>query len=107
MITITEAAEAKIREFVEAENKPGAAFRLYVEGGGCSGYQYGMGLDEAEREGDNVIQQNGFSVRIDPMSAPLLNGAVIDYTEGLSGAGFSIHNPNATTTCGCGSSFSA
>jgi iron-sulfur cluster assembly accessory protein len=107
MITITEAAEAKIREYVEAEDKPGAAFRLYVEGGGCSGYQYGMGLDETEREGDNVIQQKGFSVRIDPLSAPLLKGAVIDYTEGLHGAGFSIHNPNATTTCGCGSSFSA
>ena len=107
MITITEAAAAKIRDYLKQEGKPNAAFRLYVEGGGCSGYQYGMGLDENEREGDNVIDADGFTVRIDPMSAPLLKGAVIDYTEGLTGAGFSIQNPNAQTTCGCGSSFSA
>ncbi len=108
MITITETAAQKIKEVIVEEQQQGKSLRLYVEGGGCSGFQYGFAFDEA-KEGDEVFAQDafGFSLVVDPMSMNYLLGARIDFVEGLHGAGFKIENPNATGKCGCGSSFSA
>ena len=92
---------------MESENKSGFGLRLYVEGGGCSGFKYGMAFEEKETDEDEVIEMNGMKLFVDPFSEPMLSGTEIDYNDGLEGTGFSIKNPNAKSTCGCGQSFTA
>jgi len=106
-LLFTEAAALKVKELIEEENNPALKLRVFVSGGGCSGFQYGFTFDENLDEGDTVVENCGVRLLIDPLSFQYLVGAEIDYTEGLEGAQFVIRNPNATTTCGCGSSFSA
>jgi iron-sulfur cluster insertion protein len=103
MITITETAQAKIADILAEENKPNLKVRAFVQGGGCSGFQYGFTLDEETGEDDFEVS----GVLVDSMSMQYLAGAVIDYKDDVNGSSFSISNPNAQTTCGCGSSFSA
>lgn len=107
MVTITEKASQKAKAFMQAEKKEGFGLRLYVTGGGCSGFKYGMAFEEKEVEDDTVVEMNGIKLFIDPYSAPMLKDTQIDYNDGLEGTGFSIKNPNAKSTCGCGQSFSA
>lgn len=106
MITLTESAVAKITDILAEENNPQIKLRTFVQGGGCSGFSYGFMLDEEQNDDDFVIDNNGVIVLIDSMSMQYLQGAVIDYKEELMGSNFTINNPNAQTTCGCGSSFS-
>jgi iron-sulfur cluster insertion protein len=106
MITLTESAVAKITDILAEENNPQIKLRTFVQGGGCSGFSYGFMLDEEQNEDDFVIDNNGVMVLIDSMSMQYLQGATIDYKEELMGSNFTINNPNAQTTCGCGSSFS-
>ena len=106
MVTITTLAEEKIRELMQ-EEKDTVGLRVYVRGGGCHGYQYGMSFESKLSDDDTVIEKGGVSVIMDSQSAPLLGGAEVDYVDSLQGSGFSIKNPQAKTTCGCGSSFSA
>ncbi len=106
VINVTEAAAAKIKELLTSENKEGQGIRLSVSGGGCHGYQYGMQFEEAATDMDQVIEVDGVKFFIDPMSIPMLTGAQVDYVETVQGSGFAINNPNAQSTCGCGSSFS-
>jgi iron-sulfur cluster insertion protein len=103
---VTSSAANKIRRLVEEEDNPDLKLRVFVTGGGCSGFQYGFTFDEIAAEDDAVIEQDGINVLVDPLSYEYLVGAVVDYEEGLQGSKFVIKNPNATTTCGCGSSFS-
>jgi iron-sulfur cluster insertion protein len=103
----TDSAAGKVRELIEEEGNPALKLRVFVTGGGCSGFQYGFTFDEEVNEDDTTMEKNGVTLLIDPMSFQYLVGAEIDYTEGLEGAQFVIRNPNATSTCGCGSSFSA
>jgi iron-sulfur cluster insertion protein len=106
MIEITESAKTKIAEILEEENNPRAMLRTFVQGGGCSGFQYGFTIDEDQNEDDFEFPLNEeYKILVDAMSMQYLQGAVIDYKEDLMGANFSISNPNAQTTCGCGSSF--
>lgn len=105
-LMFTDAAAAKVRELVQEEKNEALMLRVFISGGGCSGFQYGFTFDEKLAEGDTVIERNGVRLLIDPMSIQYLMGAEIDYSEGLEGAQFVIRNPNASTTCGCGSSFS-
>lgn len=107
MITVTEAAAEKIKELLVSENKEGHSIRLSVSGGGCHGYQYGMNFEDNIGEMDQSIEVMGVKFVVDAMSLPMITGAQVDYVETMQGAGFSINNPNATSTCGCGSSFSA
>jgi iron-sulfur cluster insertion protein len=100
----SDAAAGKVRRLIQEEKNPDLKLRIYVTGGGCSGFQYGF--DETVNDGDIVVDNAGVSLVIDPMSYQYLIGAEIDYTEGLEGAQFVVRNPNAATTCGCGSSFS-
>ena len=106
-LVFTDSAAAKVKNLIDGENNEALKLRVYITGGGCSGFQYGFTFDEAVNEGDAVIEKGGVTLLVDPMSFQYLVGAEIDYTEGLEGAQFVIRNPNATTTCGCGSSFSA
>ena len=108
MITVTELAADKINELLTEENKGGAGLRVFVQGGGCSGFQYGLMIDEGEGDGDTdqVIESNGVRLLIDPISIRYLQGAEVDFVDNLAGGGFTIKNPNAKSTCGCGSSFS-
>ncbi|MEW6543798.1 MAG: iron-sulfur cluster insertion protein ErpA [Nitrospirota bacterium] len=106
MITITAKAEEKIKELMK-EEKDVLGLRIYVRGGGCHGYQYGMSFEDKMGDDDTVIEQGGVKVLLDSQSAPLLQGAEVDYVDSLQGSGFSVKNPQAKTTCGCGSSFSA
>jgi iron-sulfur cluster insertion protein len=106
MITITDSAAHKIQDLLAEENNPQLMLRTFVQGGGCSGFSYGFTFDEQQNEDDMVMTHLGIRVLIDSMSMMYLEGSVIDYTETLTGSQFSITNPNATTTCGCGSSFS-
>jgi len=108
MINLTTAAATKVKGIMEKEkeNIPQGGLRIYVQGGGCSGFSYGMVLDEAA-EGDQVYEIDGIKVIVDPMSLRYLEGAQVDYKEDLMGGGFAIKNPNATSTCGCGHSFQA
>jgi iron-sulfur cluster insertion protein len=106
MLTLTEATCVKVKELFEEENNPALKLRVFVQGGGCSGMSYGFSFDESQNEDDFNVEKNGIVVLIDAMSMQYLTGAVIDYKEDLMGAGFSISNPNAQTSCGCGSSFS-
>lgn len=105
-LIFTDAAAAKVRELIDEEGNTALMLRVFISGGGCSGFQYGFTFDENVTEGDTVVENAGVKLLIDPMSIQYLTGAEIDYTEGLEGAQFVIRNPNATTTCGCGSSFS-
>lgn len=105
-LIFTDAAASKVNELIAEENNPDLKLRVFVTGGGCSGFQYGFTFDENVQDGDTTVENGGVTLLIDPMSYQYLVGAEIDYTEGLEGAQFVIRNPNATTTCGCGSSFS-
>lgn len=105
-IIFTDSAVAKVRQLIEEEGNAALKLRVFITGGGCAGFQYGFTFDENEQEGDFRMDKGGVTLLIDPMSIQYLEGATIDYTEGLEGAQFVIHNPNATTTCSCGSSFS-
>jgi iron-sulfur cluster insertion protein len=106
MLTVTEAAQAKITDILLEENNPAMRLRMYVQGGGCSGMSYGFTLDEIQNEDDFEIPMESSSVLVDAMSMQYVSGATIDYKDDLSGSQFVIKNPNAETTCGCGSSFS-
>jgi len=105
-LVFTEAAAAKVATPIAEEGNPDLMLRVYIQGGGCSGFQYGFTFDQEEKDGDMRVVTDGVTLLIDPMSLQYLGGAEVDYTEGLQGAQFVIRNPNATTTCGCGSSFS-
>ena len=105
-LVFTESAAAKVRELIEEEGNPSLKLRVFVTGGGCSGFQYGFTFDEEVSDDDTRLEKSGVTLLIDPMSYQYLAGAEIDYSEGLEGAQFVIKNPNATSTCGCGSSFS-
>jgi iron-sulfur cluster insertion protein len=105
MITITDNATVKLKDILAEENNPGLKLRIFVQGGGCSGMSYGFTLDEIANEDDFTLDESGVQVLVDSMSMQYLTGASIDYKEDLMGATFSISNPNAQTTCGCGSSF--
>jgi len=105
-LIFTDAAANKVKELVEEEENPDLKLRVYVTGGGCSGFQYGFTFDEDQAEDDTVIPNMGVRLVVDSMSYQYLVGATVDYSEGLKGAQFSVTNPNAETTCGCGSSFS-
>src|ERR1019366_1339187 len=106
-LLFTDNAANKVKELIEEEGNNDLKLRVFVSGGGCSGFQYGFTFDEVTNEDDTVLNKNGVQLLIDPMSFQYLVGAEIDYQEGLEGSQFVIKNPNATTTCGCGSSFSA
>ena len=105
-LNFTDAAAHKVGQLIEQEGNAELKLRVYVQGGGCSGFQYGFTFDEEIQEGDTEIENGGVKLLVDPMSVQYLMGAEIDYREDLSGAQFIIRNPNASTTCGCGSSFS-
>jgi iron-sulfur cluster insertion protein len=105
-LVFSDAAAVKVRELMVDEGSDDLMLRVFVSGGGCSGFQYGFTFDDAVGDGDTVVENDGVRLLIDPMSVQYLMGAEIDYTEDLEGARFVIRNPNATTTCGCGSSFS-
>ena len=104
-LVFTEAAAAKVRELILEEANPNLKLRVYITGGGCSGFQYGFTFDEATDEGDIAVQRDEVTLVVDPLSFQYLEGAEVDYTENLQGARFVIKNPNAATTCSCGSSF--
>ncbi len=106
MITISESAQNKIKELLIEENNPASKLRIFVQGGGCSGMQYGFTFDEDQNEDDFVISFNGGIMLMDSMSSQYLQGATVDWKEDIMGSNFSISNPNAVTSCGCGSSFS-
>jgi iron-sulfur cluster insertion protein len=105
-LVFTDAAAAKVSELIREEANPNLKLRVFVQGGGCSGFQYGFTFDENLEEGDIRVENGGVTLLIDPMSIQYLAGAEIDYREDIEGAQFVIRNPNAQTTCGCGSSFS-
>jgi iron-sulfur cluster insertion protein len=105
-VVFTESAAGKVRELLDEENNPALKLRVFVSGGGCSGFKYGFTFDENSEEGDLRVEKGGVTLLIDPMSLQYLSGAEIDYKDDVNGAQFVIRNPNATTTCGCGSSFS-
>jgi iron-sulfur cluster insertion protein len=105
-LIFTDAAAHKVRELIDEEDNPALKLRVYISGGGCSGFQYGFTFDEQRAEDDLALEKDGVTLVVDPLSLQYLMGAEIDYTESLSGAQFVIRNPNAKTTCGCGSSFS-
>ncbi len=105
-ITLTERAADKVRELVTEEENAELMLRVFITGGGCSGFQYGFSFDEGAADDDTRIERSGVVVLVDPMSFPYLAGSEVDYTEGLEGSRFIVNNPNATTTCGCGASFS-
>ena len=106
-LVFTDSAANKVKELIIEEGNPDLKLRVFVNGGGCSGFQYGFTFDEIRNDDDTVMEKDGVMLLIDPMSYQYLVGAEIDYTEGLEGSQFVIRNPNATSTCGCGSSFSA
>jgi iron-sulfur cluster insertion protein len=106
-LVFTDAAATKVGELIRGEDNPNLKLRVFVQGGGCSGFQYGFTFDENIEDGDTCVVNQGVQLVVDPMSYQYLMGAEIDYREDIQGAQFVIRNPNATTTCGCGSSFSA
>lgn len=105
-LVFTAAAATKVGQLIEQEGNPELNLRVYIQGGGCSGFQYGFTFDEEVQDGDTEVIREGVRLLVDPLSVQYLTGAEIDYKEDLSGAQFIIRNPNASTTCGCGSSFS-
>jgi iron-sulfur cluster assembly accessory protein len=106
MVEVTERAVSKVKSLLESENKTGFGLRIAVQGGGCSGFQYGLTFEDTARPDDKIVEFDGLKVYIDSMSEPYLNGTTVDYVESLQGSGFKINNPNATSSCGCGDSFS-
>ncbi|HEY4559740.1 MAG TPA: iron-sulfur cluster insertion protein ErpA [Lysobacter sp.] len=106
-LVFTSSAAAKVRQLIEEEGNDALKLRVYIQGGGCSGFQYGFEFDEEKAEDDLAVETDGVTLLVDPLSLQYLMGAEVDYTESLHGAQFVIRNPNAKTTCGCGSSFSA
>lgn len=106
-LVFTDNAANKVKELIQEEGNPALKLRVFVTGGGCSGFQYGFTFEESANEDDTSMEKNGVTLLIDPMSYQYLVGAEIDYSEGLQGSQFVIKNPNATSTCGCGSSFAA
>jgi iron-sulfur cluster insertion protein len=106
MITLTQSAQIKIRELIKEENNPNIKLRIFVQGGGCSGMQYGFTFDEEQAEDDFEIELPGAAMLVDSMSSQYLQNAIVDWKEDAMGSNFSIENPNAVTSCGCGSSFS-
>jgi iron-sulfur cluster assembly accessory protein len=107
MINVSETAAVKINELLAEENKLGSGLRVFVQGGGCSGFQYGLMIEESgQGAGDQVFESNGIKLFVDPVSVRYLGGAEVDFVDTVTGGGFTIKNPNAKSTCGCGSSFS-
>ncbi len=108
MINVTSSAAEKISELLADENKPNAGLRVFVQGGGCSGFQYGLMIEEGDgtTDADQTIESHGIKLFVDPISVRYLKGAEVDFVDNLAGGGFTIRNPNAKSTCGCGSSFS-
>jgi len=106
MLEFTEKAANKLKKLIDEQDNPRLNLRVYITGGGCSGFQYGFTFDENKTENDIIFSKNNVALVIDPMSFQYLVGSIVDYTEGLDGSRFVINNPNAKTTCGCGSSFS-
>jgi iron-sulfur cluster assembly accessory protein len=104
-INVSEVAASKITEILTEENKPASGLRVFVQGGGCSGFQYGLMIEETPGVGDKVIESNGVRLFVDPISIRYLKGAQVDFVDNISGGGFTIKNPNARSTCGCGQSF--
>jgi len=104
-VTVTEAAAQKATEMLATNDKSDAAIRVFIKSGGCSGYSYGMAIDDRSLDGDRIFEDRGVRIVIDPKSWPLLEGAEVDYIENMMGGGFSVNNPNATSSCGCGHSF--
>jgi len=105
-LTFSDVAANKVKALIAEEENPELKLRVYITGGGCSGFQYGFTFDEKVNDGDMTIENSGVTLVVDPMSLQYLIGGVVDYTEGLEGSRFFVNNPNATTTCGCGASFS-
>lgn len=105
LVTLTQSAASKVKEFLTEEKKAGHALRILVVPGGCAGYQYGLDFDEKAKKDDIVLEQHGVKVLVDQKSAGHLVGTTIDFVDSLQGSGFKISNPNATSTCGCGNSF--
>ncbi|ABY70036.1 iron-sulfur cluster insertion protein ErpA [Actinobacillus pleuropneumoniae] len=105
-IIFTDAAAKKVKSLIEGEDNPNLRLRVYITGGGCSGFQYGFTFDDQVNDGDLTIENQNVGLVVDPMSLQYLIGGTVDYTEGLDGSRFVVNNPNATSTCGCGSSFS-
>jgi iron-sulfur cluster insertion protein len=105
-LVLTDAAARKVQQLILEERNPQLKLRVYISGGGCSGFQYGFSFDEEQAEDDIAVVNDGVTLLVDPLSFQYLMGAEVDYTESLQGAQFVIRNPNASTTCGCGSSFS-
>ena len=105
VVSLSDAAASKLRELTAEETNPAIGLRVYVYSGGCSGFRYGMMLEDAPTAEDNVLDVNGIKVYVDPPSIDLLKGSQIDYVDTLMGAGFTVNNPNAVAACGCGSSF--
>ncbi len=105
-LSFSDAAAKKVNTLIAEEENPNLKLRVYITGGGCSGFQYGFTFDEKVNDGDTTIENSGVTLVVDPMSLQYLIGGVVDYTEGLEGSRFFVNNPNATTTCGCGASFS-
>jgi iron-sulfur cluster assembly accessory protein len=106
MINVSPTAASKISELLAEENKEGSGLRVFVQGGGCSGFQYGLMIEEAGSDTDQVFESNGVKLYVDPISVRYLSGAEVDFLDTVTGGGFTIKNPNATSTCGCGQSFS-
>ena len=106
VINVTEAAAGKIRELLAEEGKTESGLRVFVQGGGCSGFQYGLMIEESGGVGDQQFESNGVKLFVDPVSISYLKGAEVDFVDTVTGGGFTIKNPNATSTCGCGQSFS-
>ena len=105
-MVFTDKAVEKVKDLIAEEGNPDLKLRVFVSGGGCSGFQYGFTFDEKVNEGDTIVEKNGVTMVVDGMSLQYLVGGVVDYIEGLEGSRFLVNNPNATSTCGCGSSFS-
>lgn len=106
VLRLTDRAVAKVKSLVEEEENPSLKLRVYVTGGGCSGFQYGFSFEDEAAEDDTLVQKEGVTALVDPLSYQYLAGSEVDYQEGLEGSRFVINNPNASTTCGCGASFS-
>jgi iron-sulfur cluster assembly accessory protein len=106
MVNVSSTAASKINELLTEEGKVGSGLRVFVQGGGCSGFQYGLMIEESGGVGDQVFESNGVKLYVDPVSVSYLKGAEVDFVDTVTGGGFTIRNPQATSTCGCGSSFS-
>ncbi len=107
MITLTESAQKAISRFIKGAESPVQGLRISVTGGGCSGMQYGLALEESPSNDDTIIDVDGLKLFVDPYSAPMLNGVTVDFLDSMEGSGFKFDNPNAKASCGCGNSFSA